>query len=91
MTNEELQAIVDKLPKTADGVPVVPGMRLWSRSMWCVQPMEVVSLDDLSSDWPATVRMEGASNDGQASTYRWHVQACYSTREAAEAAYQKGN
>ena len=27
---ERLQAIIDKLPKTADGVPVVPGMRLWS-------------------------------------------------------------
>ena len=25
--NERLRAIVDKLPKTADGVPVVPGMR----------------------------------------------------------------
>ena len=25
----ELEAIVDKLPKTADGVPVVPGMELW--------------------------------------------------------------
>ncbi len=26
---EELQAIADKLPKTADGVAVVPGMNLW--------------------------------------------------------------
>lgn len=26
---ERLQAIVDKLPKTADGVPVVPGMVVW--------------------------------------------------------------
>jgi hypothetical protein len=25
-----LQAIVDKLPKTADDVPVVPGMELWA-------------------------------------------------------------
>ena len=25
MTTEELQAIVDRLPKTADSVPVVPG------------------------------------------------------------------
>lgn len=30
---EQLRAIVDKLPKTADGVPVVPGPRtLWE---WC--------------------------------------------------------
>ena len=26
---DRLQAIVDKLPKTADGVPVVPGMEVW--------------------------------------------------------------
>ena len=27
---DSLQAVVDKLPKTADGVPVVPGMNLYS-------------------------------------------------------------
>ena len=27
---ERLQAIVDRLPKTADGVPIVPGMEVWS-------------------------------------------------------------
>ena len=26
---ERLRAIVDKLPKTADGVPLVPGMEVW--------------------------------------------------------------
>ena len=26
---KRLQAIVDKLPKTADGVPIVPGRRVW--------------------------------------------------------------
>lgn len=26
---EQLEAIVDKLPKTADGVPVTPGMTIW--------------------------------------------------------------
>jgi len=29
---ERLRAIVDKLPKTADGVPVVPGMDVWLNS-----------------------------------------------------------
>jgi len=28
-----LRDVVDKLPKTADGVPVVPGMTLWCPSM----------------------------------------------------------
>ena len=26
---ERLEAIVDKLPKTADGVPITPGMKIW--------------------------------------------------------------
>lgn len=28
---DRLQAIVDKFPHTADGVPVVPGMQVWIR------------------------------------------------------------
>ncbi len=28
---DRLQTIVDKLPKTADGVPVVPGIKVWHR------------------------------------------------------------
>ncbi len=31
LTHADLQAIVDKLPKTADGVPIVPGMRVYHR------------------------------------------------------------
>jgi hypothetical protein len=27
---DRLQAIVDQLPKTADGVPIAPGTRVWS-------------------------------------------------------------
>lgn len=29
-----LQAIVDQLPKTADGVPIVPGLEVWIRDRW---------------------------------------------------------
>ena len=32
---ERLQAIVDKLPTTADGVPIVPGMRVYFRCSAC--------------------------------------------------------
>lgn len=89
--NARLQAIVDALPKCwrlKDGelvqdVPVVPGMRLWWPSLGGIRSMEVVSLGDLSSDWPATVRM-AATSEPSASLYRWHVQGCYNTREAAE-------
>jgi len=78
-----LEAIVDKIPHTKDGVPVLPGMSLWQKKYNEVQRIEVISLDDLESDWPATVRMEFDSHPGESSTYRWHVQGCYSTKEAA--------
>ena len=78
-----LEAIVDTLPKTADGVLIVPGMTLWCVQIGGIFRMEVVSLDDLASDWPATVRVD-FGGQGKASTYRWHVQACYSTRKLAE-------
>ena len=81
---DALQIVVDKLPKTADGVPVLPGMKLWRLDFDKLRMMEVISLDDLSSSWPATIRMESAGRPvGCASIYRWHIQACYSTREAA--------
>jgi hypothetical protein len=78
---ERLQGIVDKLPKTMDGVLVMPGMTLWWDDFGVPRVMEVVSLDDLSSSWPATIR-KGNDSRGQGTTYRWHVQSCYSTREA---------
>ncbi len=80
---ERLRKLIAQLPTTKDGVTVVPGMALYTERIGGVTRLEVISLDDLSSDWPATVRMPTAC--GQASTYRWHVQGCYSTREAAEA------
>lgn len=83
---ERLQAIVDQLPKTIDGVPVLPGMVLWYVSFSLASRVEVVSLDDLGSDWPATVRKAISASDSSGSTFRWHVQGCYSSREAAEAA-----
>ena len=75
-----LQAIVDKLPKTADGVPVVPGMVLYSSQFICGHfrhPEIVVSLhpyaDEHVSGW-----MSGALGEEE----------LYSTREAAEAAHK---
>ena len=75
---ERLRAIVDKLPKTADGVPVVPGMTLYSSQNICGafrKPEIVVSLEVYAnhetSEW-----MDG----------HLEVELLYSTREAAEAA-----
>ena len=72
-----LQAIVDRLPKTADGVPVMPGDDVWvgpSSPHCCfvngIMPGDVVRLDFHGHSYATVV--------GKKDTY--------STREAAEAA-----
>ena len=89
----QLKTSIAKLPKCwrlneegelVQDVLVLPGMKLWSTDLGGPHRMEVMSLDDLGSDWPATVRTD-FQKAGQASTYRWHVQACSSTLEAANA------
>lgn len=37
---EQQQAIIDRLPKTADGVPVVPGQRYWTIYPNNIEPVE---------------------------------------------------
>jgi len=73
--NAKLQAIVDKLPKTADGVAVMPGMKIW--------------LDD--SDGPVErVDTAICTTPGpQVHWYEPIWSQCYSTRAAAEAAKEK--
>ena len=75
----DLQAIVDKLPKTADGVPVVPGEYVWTPgcAMW------IVCRGNGSSDYSETLAAEPNAYDMDPSM---PVRFCYSTREAAEAA-----
>ena len=70
---ERLQAIVDLLPKTADGVPITPGMdvfrcggKLRSRTMLVFETWSNHCLDDCRGGYAA--------------------RSCYSTKEAAEAA-----
>lgn len=85
---ERLEAIIDKLPKTADGVPVTPGltvfysygdivafpMRVQEFSEWCVM------------DGVATAFAEGRHEDV---FHLFYTTECYSTREAAEAAVEQ--
>jgi len=76
---KRLQAIVDKLPKTSDGVPVVPGMMLWD-PVWIDRSFAVHSLDVYCpearrSEWV----VEGYVD----------VSQCFSTQAAAEAAKGK--
>ncbi len=79
-----LEAIVDKLPKTADGVPVVPGMDVWCKdavshprsTVGCYQwHVKNVDFRGLISGTFHNVS-EGPHD----------ASACYSTRQAAEAA-----
>jgi len=75
----DVEAIVAKLPKTADGVPVVPGMTLWTRYFGVpikTQP-EAFIVTYIS---PAG----GEFVIGNETTISI-PNCCYSTREAAEA------
>jgi hypothetical protein len=83
---KRLQAIVDKLPKTADGVPVVPGMNCYFRS----HPHGTTHKDagvvcvTLSYDGD---NYEAFLRDGNGDEW-WAIlpEEVYSTREAAQAA-----
>jgi len=70
---ERLRAIVDKLPKTADGVTVVPGMLLYHYATG--RPLGNV-----------VTYTAGMRAHGQWAVAAYPVGDCYSTREAAEAA-----
>jgi hypothetical protein len=79
---ERLQAIVDRLPKTADGVPITPGMVLYDsldvrfNNPWTVTGFKVDRNGNL-----ACVFGQNGSFDAICSGY-------YSTRESAEKARQ---
>jgi len=79
----DLQAIVDKLPKTADGVPVVPGMNVFYYSPY---QREVFRIND-AMRCKATYIPSGCSQ----LNLQWvGVDECYSTRLAAKAAGGEG-
>lgn len=67
------EAIIDKLPKTADGVPVVPGMELHTPDGGIV-----------TACWVS--EKSAAFLDGVAILDNWRVDNLYSTPEAAKAA-----
>ena len=66
----ELEAIVEKLPKTADGVAVVPEETVWFRGM------------GLTVRWHHSLQRWA----GVQGSWCPDISSCYSTREAAEAA-----
>lgn len=79
---QRLRAIVDKLPTTADGVTVVPGIDY----VWIVRNGEALRglvLTCFHDDWYADLRWQ-TENGGWCGAPS--VSECYSTREAAEKA-----
>lgn len=67
---ERLTAIVERLPTTADGVPITLGMPIFVVLSSCVLEETAWSIrDDFLNDGP-----------------RWAIAECYATREAAEKA-----
>ncbi len=70
----QLRNIVDKLPETADGVPIVPGMRVF----YCGQ----CGITDTCAVAVEETRIRGT---GYGERYLGHIisaDQCYSTREA---------
>ena len=74
---EALEAVVSKLSKTGDGVPIVPHMMLWI----------VSELDILLS---GEARMFLSNGKIVTSAFTEEPAKCYSTREAAQASKTKG-
>jgi len=80
---DRLQAIVDKLPRTADGVAIVPGMVVykWFECPPGIQAIDVVDVCDTED-----ITCEINKGEFKGWTDVVESQDCYSTREAAEAA-----
>ena len=76
-----LQAIVDKLPKTADGVPVTPGTTLWFCDPFGKTKSWKIGRD-LRAKTTVLVEADPAGNEFE----EYGPADCYSTREAAEKA-----
>ena len=79
----EVREVVEKLPKTADGVVAVPGTRLY--------PLYPVLPEDGHPDFEDAARLEMCITDPLSGEFIREydgllIDTCYSTREAAEAA-----
>lgn len=73
---KELEAIVARLPLTADGVPMWPGMQVWIDMSPTNHGAYPTTVRDYGCDFPAWCRPD--------------LRIAYSTREAAEQAAKKG-
>ncbi len=81
-----LQAIVDKLPKTMDGVPVIFGDFVWKKRGGEMLTGTIGSDCELGRSMVDVCNADLPTADNDVTL---EISECYSTREAAEAA-QKG-
>lgn len=87
-----LQVIVDKLPKTKDGVPIIPGMTLWDKNLmsfkvkWVSIEMGHMEPEFEGDDRPLHTNLPNGllsmAYEDRNGRFLWWK--CYSTREAAE-------
>ncbi len=80
--NERLRGIVDKLPKTADEVPMVPGMRVYH----CPDDCGHLVLNGTRREFCTGRYCTDIDGEGNIVHALRELVDCYSTREAAEAA-----
>jgi len=83
--NAKLRAIVDKIQKTADGVPVTESMTLWAMA----PHTHVIFRWTYHSRRFAEFVLHGIDTDGWVTFTSYGPSDCFSTREAAEAAAKK--
>lgn len=87
---ERLQAIVGKLPVTADGVPVVPGMQLYAPSETvCSYHKHDIAAGTLPR-YAFSPLVQLVCETGIDHCAEMPICKCYSTREAAETARLTG-
>ena len=81
---DRLRSIVNQLPKTADGVPIIPGMTLWATWEYLFGRIATRSFccEFIES-------IDGQVYLYQSNTIRFEPSNCYSTCEAASAAKNK--
>jgi hypothetical protein len=82
----ELEAIVDRLPRTADGVPVTPGDMIFMPASG--DAIEVARFRN-NGCYPIYIRGKSGELEPATLSVPVKVEECYSTRSAAEAAMKK--
>lgn len=88
----EAEAVVSRLPKTADGMPIVPHEQTtvwvnWNGQTWAAIGMQ----HEGDSEWSADPWKFCPIQNGYRGPDTFEPDDCYSTRAAAEAAHNEGS